>query len=64
MRKLINMIKEICNGGKPEFGLMKSRNHENPVLIPSINRAKKILGWKPKIRIKKGLKITKKKFNE
>ena len=64
MRKLINMIKEISNGGKPEFGVMKSRNHENPVLIPSISRAKKILGWKPKIKLKRGLKITKKNFNE
>ena len=56
--------KEISNGGKPEFGVMKSRNHENPVLIPSISRAKKILGWKPKIKLKRGLKITKKNFYE
>ena len=58
------MIKEISNGGKPEFGVMKSRNHENPVLIPSISRAKKILGWKPKIKLKRGLNITKKNYNE
>ena len=64
MRRLINIIKGIAKGGKPQFGVMKSRNHENPVLVPSIIRARKILGWKPKVKLKKGLKITQKKFND
>ena len=64
MRRLINIIKGIAKGGKPQFGVMKSRNHENPVLVPSIIRARKILGWKPKVKLKKGLKITQKKFDD
>ena len=36
-------------------GLYKSRNHENPNLVPSISRARKILKWNPKVKIEKGV---------
>lgn len=64
MKELINKIKEIAKGGKPEFGLFKNRNHENPILVPSISLAKKVLKWKPKINLEKGLIFTKKSLYE
>lgn len=59
IKKLIRIIKKISGGGNPKFGVLKSRNHENQILIPSISKAKKILKWYPKIKIEKGIKITK-----
>tara|TARA_Y100001958_G_C21196293_1_gene523590 strand:- start:601 stop:1503 length:903 start_codon:yes stop_codon:yes gene_type:complete len=64
MKKLIITIRKISGGGTPRFGLYKSRNHENPNLVPSISRARKILKWNPKVKIEKGIKITKNYFNE
>ena len=64
MKELIIKIKEIAKGGKPEFGLFKSRDHENPILVPSISLAKKVLRWKPKINLEKGLIFTKKSLYE
>ena len=37
-----------ARGGSPKFGIFKSRNHENPSLVPCILRAKKLLKWQPK----------------
>ena len=64
MKKLILTIKKVAKGGDPRFGLFKSRNHENPNLVPSIKLAKEILKWKPKTTLQQGLKITKKSINE
>ena len=63
MKKLILTIKKVAKGGEPQFGLFKSRNHENPNLVPSIDLAKKLLKWKPKTTLEEGLKITKKSIN-
>ncbi len=62
IKNLISIIRKISGGGKPKFGVLKSRNHENPILIPSISKARKILKWNPKTKINKGIKITKKLF--
>ena len=40
----------------PEFGKIKLRKDEVLKLYPSIYKAKKILNWKPKITIEKGIK--------
>ena len=59
MKKLIFSIQLVTKGGRPKFGLFKSRNHENPRLIPSILLAKKLLNWQPKTKLIQGLKKTK-----
>ena len=63
MKKLILTIRKVAKGGEPQFGLFKSRSHENPNLVPSIDLAKRILKWRPKIKLEKGLKITKRSIN-
>tara|TARA_Y100001958_G_C21240243_1_gene567727 strand:- start:1053 stop:1955 length:903 start_codon:yes stop_codon:yes gene_type:complete len=63
IKKLIICIKKIARGGLPQYGLFNSRNHENPSLIPSIEKAKKVLGWKPIISLEKGLNLTKRSIN-
>ena len=56
---MIFSIQLVTKGGRPKFGLFKSRNHENPRLIPSILLAKKLLNWQPKTKLIQGLKKTK-----
>lgn len=64
INKLISVIKKIAKGGNPQYGLFKLRNHENPELVPSISKVKKILKWRPKINLEKGIKMTKSSINE
>ena len=59
MKKLIQAIQKSAKGGKPQYGLFKSRSHENPILVPKILLAKKILNWKPSISLLAGLNKTK-----
>lgn len=60
MKELIFSIQSVAKGGRPKFGLFKTRNHENPRLIPSILLAKKLLNWQPKVKLIQGLQKTKK----
>ena len=59
MKNLILTIQRVAKGGEPQFGLFRSRNHENSSLVPSINSAIKILKWKPKVELLNGLAKTK-----
>ena len=54
-KMLIKKILKLTKGGEPIYGAFKSRNHENKKLVPSIQKAKKLLNWKPKISISTGL---------
>jgi len=59
--KVKEVIKKICKivrSGKPQFGKIKLRSDEISKLYPSINKAKKILKWKPTIKLDNGLKKT------
>jgi UDP-glucose 4-epimerase len=58
VKGVINKIKNLIKKGKPEFGKVKLRKDENKILFPSISRAVKILKWKPKISLLKGLDKT------
>jgi len=64
LKKIIHKIQKITKGGKVNFGKIKMRPEENQITYPSIIRAKKILKWKPKISINKGLNLTIKYFRE
>ena len=59
IKNLIVNIQKVTKGGEPQYGLFKLRNHENPVLVPSISLAKKILHWQPNINLTNGLRKTK-----
>lgn len=58
IKSLITSIKKYSKGGKPNFGEIKMRKDEILNLYPSINKARQLLKWKPKVSIKKGLKKT------
>ena len=65
--KIKDLITRICNlvgSGRPEFGKVKLRKDEIKKLYPKILKSKKLLNWKPKISIEKGLKKTIKYFKK
>jgi len=60
----MNLIKRKNKFLKPDFGKIKIRTGEKIFVYPSIDKARKILKWSPKISIKKGLEITNKYFKK
>ena len=58
LKDIIQNIRKILKGGKPQFGIIKLRKDEILKLYPNINKAKKKLNWSPKISFDKGLKST------
>ena len=58
IRSVINLIKRMIGKGKPDFGKIKLRIDESLKLYPNISKAKKILDWKPRINLNKGLEMT------
>ncbi len=62
IRAVIQLIKEKVNGGKPQFGAIKLRKDEILKMYPSIQKAKNIINWKPRISFEKGLKNTIKSY--
>ncbi len=58
VRDIISMIHSIIKRGKPDFGKIKMRKDEIPVLYPDIKKVVKTYRWKPKIDIFTGLKKT------
>ena len=58
IKKIINDLVKISNGGLPQFGEIKLRADETLSIYPNIKKAKKILDWTPKVPFDKGLKKT------
>ena len=58
IKDVILKICKIIGSGKPQFGKIKFRKDEIKNLYPSITKAKKILNWRPKVKINFGLKKT------
>ena len=59
--RIKELIKKIClivGAGTPVFGKVKMRKDETMFLYPNIQKAKKILNWRPKISLNAGLKKT------
>ncbi len=54
---ILKIVKKIGHG-QPIFGALKRRLDEPLISYPSINKAKKILLWSPKIKLDEGLKKT------
>lgn len=57
IKKVILLIKKIVKKGTPMFGKIKLRKEESLVFFPSIAKAKKILNWRPKISLNKGIEL-------
>ena len=58
VKTVINLIKKKTNLGKPIFGKISLRRDEIINFYPNINKVKKILKWKPKIKFEKGIDKT------
>ena len=58
IKDLIIRICYLVGSGKPIFGKIKLRKDEIKSLYPNINKAYKILKWRPKISLNTGLKRT------
>jgi nucleoside-diphosphate-sugar epimerase len=56
IKKIIILIKNIFKKGSPIFGAIKMRSDELKTIYPNIKKAKKILGWTPKVPLKNGIK--------
>ena len=58
IRTVIENVKNLSKGGKPQFGKIKLRKDETLKIYPNISKAKKKLNWNPKFSFKKGLANT------
>lgn len=55
---VVNKIKNLIGNGRPLFGRIKLRKDEGQIIYPNIEKAKKILNWRPKINFKDGINKT------
>ena len=55
VKKIILMINTLIKKGNPKFGKLSLRIDESKNIYPDLRMARKILGWKSKTSIKKGL---------
>lgn len=58
IKTLIKKIVKLCKKGKPIFGAIKMRSDESDIMVSNVNKSKKILNWKYKTSLLKGLKKT------
>ncbi len=64
IKRLIKKIVKLTKGGNPQYGKIKLRKEESLKIFPSITKAKKLLKWKPKVNLNRGLISTIKSFSE
>ncbi len=55
IRQVINHVRTQIGLGNPKFGEVAYRKGENMALYANIDKAEKILGWKPKVALEDGL---------
>ncbi len=58
IKDVVLQIQRIVASGDPQFGEVRYRDGENMKLYADISKAKKLLGWEPKINLEEGLKKT------
>ena len=64
IKKLTILIRDKIGDGYPDFGKIKLRNEETLKIFPKVNKIKKLINWKPKMSLLKGLKKTIAAFQE
>ena len=62
IKDVVNIISNIIKSGKPQFGKIDYRKGENMILYADIDKAKKLLNWKPNITLEQGLYKTIKNY--
>jgi len=58
IKTVVRMIVDIIGFGRPQFGKVLYRDGENKKLYADIDKAEKLLGWKPTVGLEKGLSKT------
>ena len=58
VKDIIEEIKKIIKKGKPQYGMIKLRSEESIKAYPNLQKAKKLLNWRPKEDFKKDLSKT------
>ena len=58
IKEIVSKVNSLIGKGKPLFGSIKYRENESMSLYADINKAKKLLNWKPIYKIDEGLKET------
>ena len=58
IKNTINLARKLIGKGKPQFGKLKYKKETNMKLYPDIKKAKRIIGWYPKVKFLQGLKLT------
>jgi nucleoside-diphosphate-sugar epimerase len=58
IKNIVDMIVDIIGFGQPQFGQIAYRDGENMTLYANIDKAEKLLGWRPSISLQKGLEET------
>jgi len=58
IKNVIEKVKKIAKGGKPQYGMFKLRKFDIPKLYPNIEKIKYKINWHPKISFNMGLKKT------
>jgi len=58
IKDTINLVCKLIGKGQPLFGKLKYKKGTNMKLYPDIRKAKKIIGWTPKINFFHGIKKT------
>ena len=56
IKYVINLIKNLAAGGRPQFGQVPYRSFENLALYADVTKSKKILLWTPIINLEDGIK--------
>jgi hypothetical protein len=64
IRQMIETVKRQIGKGTPLFGEVAYRPGENMVLYADVSKAKRILGWAPKVTLEEGLDQTIQWFKE
>jgi nucleoside-diphosphate-sugar epimerase len=55
IKNMINIITNLIGSGQPQFGQVAYRSGESMMLYANIDKAEKLLGWRPSIGLKQGL---------
>ena len=58
IKKVVSMVNESIGYGQPDFGLISYRKNESMDLHANIDKANRLLNWKPVVSIKEGLDKT------
>lgn len=58
IKNIIQKIVQITGSGKPQYGFHPYRSGENMELYADVTKARKLVGWKPKVSLDEGLRRT------